>query len=61
MSGRRGRWRGPRLACYRPVKAVSGVMGKAKRQMTRSETGRLQTCESREWGDGYGEEADGEV
>jgi hypothetical protein len=38
-----------------------GVMGTAKRQMPRSETGMLQTCEGSEWGDGYSEEADGEV
>jgi hypothetical protein len=43
------------------VKAVSGVMGTTERQMARSETGMLQTCEGCEWGDGYGEEADGEV
>ncbi len=44
-----------------PVKALSGVMGTAKRQMVRSETGKLQTCEGIEWGDGYGEDADGEA
>jgi len=43
------------------VKAVIGVMNIAKRQMARSETGMLQTCEGSEWGDGYGEEADGKV
>ncbi len=43
------------------MKAVSGVIGTAKRQMARSETGMLQTCKGSEWGDGYGEEADGEV
>jgi hypothetical protein len=36
-------------------------MGTVKRQMARSETGMLQTCEGREWCDGYNEEADGEV
>ncbi len=34
------------------MKAVSGVMGTAKRQMAGSETGMLQTCEGSEWGDG---------
>ena len=43
------------------MKAESGVMGTAKRQMARSETGMVQTCEGSEWGDGYSEEADGEV
>jgi hypothetical protein len=33
-------------------------MGKAKRQMTRLDTGMLQTCEGSECGDGYGEESD---
>ncbi len=50
-----------RLACYTPVKAVSGVMGTAKRQMARSETGMLQTQEGSECSDGYCEEADGKV
>jgi hypothetical protein len=36
-------------------------MGKAKRQMVRFNTGMLQTCEGSEWGDGYSEDADGEV
>jgi hypothetical protein len=36
-------------------------MGTEKRQLARSETGMLQTCEGREWSDGYGKEADGEV
>jgi hypothetical protein len=36
-------------------------MGKAKRQMTRLDTGMLQTCEGSEWGDGYSEPADGGV
>jgi hypothetical protein len=36
-------------------------MGTAKRQVARSETGMLQTYEGSEWGDGYNEEADGEV
>jgi hypothetical protein len=49
------------LAWYRPVKAVSGVMGTAKRQMARSETGMVQTCKGSKWGDGYSEEADGEA
>jgi hypothetical protein len=43
------------------VKAVSGVMGTAKRKMGRSETGMIQTCEGSEWGEWYGEEADGKV
>ncbi len=37
------------------------VMCTAKRQMARSETGMIQTCEGSEWGDGHSEEADGEV
>jgi hypothetical protein len=40
---------------------VGGVMGMAKRQMARPETGMLQTCEGSEWGDEYSEEADGKV
>jgi hypothetical protein len=36
-------------------------MGRAKRRMERSKTGMLQTCEGIEWGDGYGEDTDGEV
>ncbi len=43
------------------MKAVSGVMDTAKRQMARFETGMLQTCEGREWVDGYDGEANGEV
>jgi hypothetical protein len=36
-------------------------MAIAKRQMARSESGIVQTCEGSEWGDGYSEEANGEV
>ncbi len=43
------------------MKAVNGVMGTANRQMARSQTGMVQTCEDSECGDGYSEEADGEV
>jgi hypothetical protein len=53
MGTGRGRWHGLRLVCYRPVKAVSGVMGTMERPMARSETGMLQTREGNEWGDGY--------
>ncbi len=43
------------------MKALSGVMGTAKTQMERPETGMVQTCEGSERGDGYGEEANGKV
>ncbi len=35
------------------MKAVSGVMGTAKRQMARSETDMLQTREDNAWSDRY--------
>jgi hypothetical protein len=43
------------------MKAVNVVMGTVEKPMARSETGMLQTCDGSEWGDGSGEEADGEV
>ncbi len=43
------------------MKSVSGVLGTAKRQMARPETGILQTCDGSEWGDGYDGEANGEI